>query len=519
MIVITNSGKEVDKKNARKIKDLNGEFKYYEIGNINQKNSGDCYQINGIYYTLEKGRIAWDNYLNQYSLKSKLIEGFIDENHTTGYFSKECPTIVSVFLSIDPISDYCISRNVALSMGLIEGEANLFYNPEYYTYDMIIPRSPVDRSYKNSLPYNFKNILDDTVRHFENYTGSNSPIANELYHNYKYLFDQYTFGIEIETVTGVIPSELCENLGVRPVRDGSISGLEYVTIPLSKSKGVHAFIDIINLINKYTSSDFSCSMHIHVGGIPRDISFISAMFKTMYHIQNDLYDLFPLYKKNNNGNIKRQCYTSPLDSHLMASLNYNCKSVEDLQNDFQKIAFNLSGRNEDFKRYIPLDNIYNHPSDPSESSKWYMKERYKLLNLIPLIFTNKKTIEYRIFTVPNTIEKAISFLLISLLITDFVNRNHSIINRDQSVIKNYSLSSLLSQMMKSSSKEYKHILDRTKQVSSFINYKGGFFEEKDIKINKYATNSKVMVSSNNSIWREQLDDITLTSILQGRTSR
>ena len=519
MIVTTINGSEIDRKYVRKIKNLNNEFKYYIIGNINIKDSGDCYQLNNIYYTVEKERLAWDNINNQYNLKSKLSYGVIDSYYDQGYFDKKSLDIVTLYLTKDPIPELCISRKVALTLSLIEDNNNMFFNPAYYTYADIIPRNAVSRDYKNSLPYNFKPILLNCKNDFKNYVIDKNSIANMYYDSHHVLLNKYTFGIEIETTIGVIPDELIKYLGVRPLRDGSITGLEYVTIPLTGRSGINAFFDIVNLINKYTSSNFSCAMHVHVGNVPRTPNFIAAMFKVMYYIQDDVYNLFPMYKKHN-ANIKKQCYTAPLNSHLMSSLNYQCNTDEDIKNDYQKIVQALSGNHRDYRQYVPLQNILQHPYDPSENSKWNMKERYKILNLIPLIFTNKQTIEYRIYTVPDTAEKALSFLMMSLIITEFANRNTNNINANQGVIKDYNLDRIYDCTVDSSTLR-SLLYDRREAVNKVVNYKGAFFEEKDIIIHKKRYAKKLdfitippQVIARTATFSSSRDEFTIDQVLE-----
>lgn len=491
MNVTTINGKEIDKKLTRKIKNLDGVFSYYKIGNINRKDSGDCYQINNIFYTLEKGRIVWDELLNQYVLKTTTIEGIVDANYRRGFFNENNANLAIVYLNKEPVSEMCISRELAEELGLINGQFNIYYNPQYYSYEQILPRQIIDRNYKNSLPYNFKDSIKECTKNFEKFGVIKNDNIERYYSQIKTLLESYSFGVEFETTAGMIPVEIYDTLGVRPVRDGSISGLEYVTIPLTGKKGFYAFIKIVEAINKYTSSDYTCSMHIHVGNIPRTMEFIVAMFKTMYHLQDEIYRLFPLYKQYNNG-IKRQCYTAPLCSHVMASLNYECKTEDDIKSDYQKIVFELAGRHSDYRSFIPLSNITSHPYDPSESSKWNMKSRYKIQNLIPLIFTNKQTVEYRIFTVPNTVEKAISFLTIALSITDFVNKHHMSILTSQKCIRPINLYKIFDHTLNDKYDQYEHLQLRESVVNTRINNTGGFFEEKDIYINNYGRNIKIM---------------------------
>ena len=52
MKVTTINGEELLKKNVRKIKREDGSFGYFKIGNIETKDSGDCYLINNIFCTI-----------------------------------------------------------------------------------------------------------------------------------------------------------------------------------------------------------------------------------------------------------------------------------------------------------------------------------------------------------------------------------------------------------------------------------------------------------------------------------
>ncbi len=55
---------------------------------------------------------------------------------------------------------------------------------------------------------------------------------------------------------------------------------------------------------------------------------------------------------------------------------------------------------------------------------------YKIVNLIPILFTNKQTIEFRLFTCPNSINKAILFLMMSLLPMYYIKANYIRINHN-----------------------------------------------------------------------------------------
>jgi len=98
-----------------------------------------------------------------------------------------------------------------------------------------------------------------------------------------------TFGLEFETIAGFVPERVTKRLGLIPLRDGSISGLEYVTVPLSGKKGVQTVIDICEELEYRTIYDNSCSLHLHIGNIPRTPEFILAFLKTSSWLQDDIF--------------------------------------------------------------------------------------------------------------------------------------------------------------------------------------------------------------------------------------
>ena len=85
--VITIKGEELPISQCRKFTNL-----YYKIGDVNIKDSGDCYLINGKCYREETGLIVYNYSVNQYViLDNTLIRGVVDilENELIiGYFNK-----------------------------------------------------------------------------------------------------------------------------------------------------------------------------------------------------------------------------------------------------------------------------------------------------------------------------------------------------------------------------------------------------------------------------------------------
>jgi len=507
MKVTTINGEQVLKTNARKIKKDDGTFGYYKIGETNVKDSGDCYKINNIFYILDKGRITWDYSLSSYVLKSSTLTGVIDTDLNEGSFAIK--DYKYLYICNEKFNKrLCMNDSIGKELGYTLVN-DTYYNPKVFGYKELYPRQRIDNSYKNTLPYNFRDSLPQAIKYYNSYKYQQDEELDNFLNKsgIRSLLSKYTFGVELETTAGMIPEHICKNLGVRPVRDGSITGLEYVTIPLSGEKGIYALKEIVESIIKYTDSDFSCSMHIHVGGIPRTPEFITAMYKFAYYFQDNVYKMFPRYKEVNDG-VKRQCYTAPLDSMLMTKLNFKAKSPEQIKEDLQKIVYHLSGKHEAYKDFIPLEMIDTHPSDPNQSSKWHMKERYKWLNLIPIIFTNKQTIEYRTYTVPDTVEKAISFLLMSLLITDYVSRYTTRILLNPETVNGFDFNLLCDNLGMTGTLK-KMFSERLSKVASITNTKGAFFEEDDVELPKRIFSNPVIRDKSQNPYKIKMNSFPL----------
>ena len=95
----------------------------------------------------------------------------------------------------------------------------------------------------------------------------------------------YSFGLEFETSRGYIPEDKCFKNGLIPLRDGSISGLEYSTVVLEGKQGINTLKRAVKDLNNYTLYDENCSLHMHLGGFPLDEKKIWSLYKYIYKFQ------------------------------------------------------------------------------------------------------------------------------------------------------------------------------------------------------------------------------------------
>lgn len=228
----------------------------------------------------------------------------------------------------------------------------------------LYPYTTIERLYGAQ---NHLAIFNDTLK--QSYKSVKIP----KYRLAKYL--PYSFGIEYETSMGAIPEEECYAKGLIPLRDGSITGIEYSTTVLQNNFGCHMVKEQMDVLNKYTYFNKECALHIHFGNFPVDSQAILAINNLCSFLPNLCYAITPRasfhtsrYKAN------QKDYCSPLQWF----------------NNFQDL----------YKAYVNIpffgDLYQPHPADIDKKAKWNIRSRYKSCNLINMLCYDKaKTIEFR----------------------------------------------------------------------------------------------------------------------------
>jgi hypothetical protein len=491
-LVKTIKGEDRNEKDCRLI-----DGQYYYIGDIHRENSGDIYLINNRYIRASTERIVFDHFEGEYKLKnSSLTHGIIDIEDGTpvfGYFSKN--DLYNVKVIVKDLSErVAISANV-LGYEFRERRSDgVFYHISLLDANKFNLLRGISREIKESFPYDSKGSIAKITKTFEsNYKPvicRNAEIVGKT-------LKDYTFGLEFETCAGIIPNNKLVYLPLIPLRDGSISGIEYATIPLKGPVGVQALIDSVDELKRRTSYSDECSLHIHVGGMPRTTEYILAFYKTISLLQNDIFSMFPLYKKYNFG-VKRKNYSAPfpfeeINFRMDPIINYNDK--KQVNKNFDHLFTYLSG-GVTFAEYgNDLSQVLVHPQDPQGAAKWNIKHRYSFVNLIPLIFGNHQTIEFRIHTPTYDINKILDFLMLNIYIIDYVNINYKLIlaGKDTLSIMRPSLQFMLNDYVNniegSSRKTIfnelnRYISERKHASEDIARTKGVVYQEEDLRLPK-----------------------------------
>lgn len=202
---------------------------------------------------------------------------------------------------------------------------------------------------------------------------------------------KYSFGLEYETACGMIPEHLCFRDGLIPLRDGSITGVEYSSIVLKKEKGVNLILQELETLAQYTEFNKECALHMHLGGYPVRGSFVLTLYSLLCLLQNDF---------------KRHCN----------EWIYSTAQYKNSRKDYCKKLPNFDSFRELYEYFVGLKwaNTLRkpHPNDVDRTHKWNINTRYYSVNFINMLcYESPKTIEFRFLRPTFNFTKVYTWLL------------------------------------------------------------------------------------------------------------
>ena len=363
-----------------------------------------------------------------------------------------------------------IEKNYAFREKLSDG--NFYHISRMKAYDFI-KKVPPTNDYKTSLPYDSKDILEQNIMNYEKHYIPSLKLNNE--ENISKLIQDLSFGLEFETVAGQIPKNIHNRLGLIPLRDGSIAGLEYVTIPLSGVKGICNIVESVKELKYRTEYNDTCSMHLHIGNIPRTPEFITAFFKLTLALQDEIFSMFNLYKKYN-FKYKNKNYSAPFNTYDILSRLDPVITKDNLIKNFDVIFTELSEGYSlgTYGDRGDLSQVHHHPKDPSGHQKWNIHSRYHIHNFVPLIFGNKKTIEFRIHTPTYDTDKIMFFIFINSILVNFTKTNSERILQQN---EKYNLTDIISSYCEENKINFSFCMN----IINYISDRKKFVEDKNRK--------------------------------------
>lgn len=269
------------------------------------------------------------------------------------YVETQCGTMAAI--NYDVIKDFCVFNRRTGKYSFNKEDSFLCYGYGDFPYS-------IKREYaanKNIALFADKQEYDTSYKY---------KLSNDV---------KFTFGLEFETSMGYVPQIELIKKGLIPLRDGSISGIEYTTVVMNNDgKGLNLLKEQLDLLKEYTLFNKECALHIHFGGYPITPKHLFSLYKVFSasstfianHANEAVFNT-SMYKANK----KDYCMMLPPFS-----------TFDELY------EFLSDGKKFDGDLYAP------HPDDIEGERKWQIHTRYYALNLINAMFYNKsKTIEFR----------------------------------------------------------------------------------------------------------------------------
>lgn len=404
-IVKTYDGSEANKKECRFIK-----------GDFYIKNK-QCFQINGTWYRINSGFIVFDHEAKQWVVVKEnpsLIKGVVGIDTTTseaimGFYTANPYRNIMILLPGTNTPYNCIGRDVLTGDFVEDTVKMIFIHKKNSTTPVVKPNTVQysNNGYPFPLPYGVKSYNTDILARFKGETKEKLDLKQKTLNivNHASALGDYTFGFEFETNRGKIPNYLIAETGLLPLRDGSISGIEFATIPLQGKGGLIVLENACKALQRYTTISEQESLHLHIGNIPVNEKFVAYLFTICCILEKEIYSLFPAwYAQTSKFKSRGKDYNMPLRKDLVGMTP---------KETFANLSYYLS----DGKKYQGLGSA--HPSDPAGEQKWNVHSRYHWVNAIPLLFGDNKTIEFRVHVPTRDPIKVINWLYICSAIVKY----------------------------------------------------------------------------------------------------
>jgi len=226
---------------------------------------------------------------------------------------------------------------------------------------------------------------------------------------YKEFLEDYTFGVELETVSGnILTSKITEH-GFVPLYDGSISGWEYAS-KIMTYKNINQIREFMGYLTLNHKTDYNCSTHIHVGNIPYNETNLLAFHYIFQKLQDELHEMVYPYKKSTN--------------YLAGKPNYkdHCKYLyrlikKDSVEEIKERYFSWTGLNQNKFNTEESEQILER------TQKWDVLSRYYFVNFTNYVMKKNGTIELRLLQGTFNFRRLFFWLLINVGIINKVLKN------------------------------------------------------------------------------------------------
>jgi hypothetical protein len=325
-------------------------------------------------------QVSLDNYTKKHNLKTKLTECYDVEKNDIVFSSK-------------PVSLYIYGKTIWVCKSLVENNSEFIEDPNYEpNSEKYI--SIFDKRVNNSGKYKPATKIYN-ISSYDVVLPKYAKISNALD------FIDYSFGFELETNRGEIRKSYSDALGFASLYDGSISGVEYVSNPMSYNN-LHYLHKFLKVAKTATDIDKYCSLHIHIGKVPKSDKNLLSMYLLFQRLTDELNQLIVPYKKD----------VKFLFDKLQNTGKDHCKNLPKLPQKSVEEIYKLFKINKIEK---------NNLSDYIETtSKWNVDGRYYSVNFMNYICKEtNNTVEIRSLQSTYNFDYIVTWLLINCSIIHY----------------------------------------------------------------------------------------------------
>lgn len=242
---------------------------------------------------------------------------------------------------------------------------------------------------------------------------------------------RYSFGLELETISGILPNYVDAYLNYLSIKDGSLRdengdeyGLEYVSGVLVGDTGLLQAKKLCNTLTKYCIVDKKCGVHLHQGGVKFTNELIVYLYKLHLMVEQQIFNMMPLSRRNNEYCRKLKFFDFTFTESDLNNPNKYKSLIDSYYTDlytYVSATSELPSAKFNKKTQHPLGAKcgYNHST-----------ARYCWINFVPAMFdtrgggNNSKTLENRIHQGSTNFTKIKNWILINMGLMWFAE-NHS----------------------------------------------------------------------------------------------
>jgi hypothetical protein len=403
-IVTTVSGKKLPRGNTKFIQEG-----YHEKG-------VDCFRVEGKWFRLNSGYIGYNidekcffllKTVDKYGFNTKVIIGLDSNNKHVYGFTKLRREFFYPIYKVDGQVIYALNEKIASSIAKFDDLRGVHIlnsdtgtqiyvnalNPKNFPYSlkdyklMSVLNEKIIRN--PSLDYNSFHAVIAKIYHEKN----EEPLNSKLGKQYNDSIGDITFGVESESANlGLAELNKISHSGLVCLRDGSVDGLELVSLPHRGFEGLMSTISQFSAAQKSFVVNVKCSVHIHVGGYELSDQQILGLYCLCYRIQNEIFEFVPPYKRNIEylKSLAHE-YSEPLKS---LGIVYNKGLISE---DGNLVAKNFADCFTKFCQFITLGRSNKLENCFQGEPKWKIESRYCWVNFTNFLTDRKGTLEFRCF--------------------------------------------------------------------------------------------------------------------------